>query len=90
MKTRGWSRKLWGVKFSSPFSPGMLLGEAWLGVDQHQPSHRYAPTRALLFCTRAQARAYCAQQDEKYRGRDDCCATWRFQVVRVRETVRLA
>ena len=63
----------------------MLIGSLWLS-----PTSSYAgePTRALLFCTRKAARAYCRMEHAKYAGRTDICTAWRFRPVRVRETVR--
>jgi hypothetical protein len=82
-----WRKTLWGVKFSSPLTPPMLLGAAWHELGRVM---KYAgePTRALLFETREDARAYCSEQRRKNEGRNDCCATWRFKPVRVVETVR--
>lgn len=86
-------RLLWGVTFvgGSVHPEGnapTLLGDGWLTVLP-QPHYDGEPTRTLVFLTRAQARAWCATQYAKYRGREDWCGRWRFRTVRVRETVEV-
>lgn len=86
---KGWCKELWGVQFTGSIKDNkpMLLGTAW-----HE-SGRFAqyagqPTRALLFQTREDARAWCQDQRRKNEGRNDCCAQWRFKPVRVVEIVK--
>ena len=86
---RMWNRKLWGVEFSSPRGKPMLIGSFW--DNNHKPTpYEGEPTRALLFCTRAQARNWCAEMYAEYAKypHGHCCASWRFRPVRVVETVR--
>lgn len=84
---RGWDRSMWGVLFtgSQRGERPMLLGATW---NRPTPAdYDGEPSRALLFKTRATARAWCVGQHEKYRGRTDCCAAWRFRPARVREVI---
>lgn len=76
------TRNLWGVelKGAREEDPPMILGAAWNG-----PSPRHyegEPTRALLFCTREQAREWCRNCRE--RSKD---LGWTFTPVKVRELV---
>lgn len=84
-----WDRLAWGVRFTSSLEERpLLLGEAW--HDEARLRGKAFPgelTRALVFQTRALARAWCQAEQAKYVGRQDCCATWRFRPVRVRERV---
>lgn len=84
--TRWWRQRCWGVMFRGalPTDAPMLLGQAWYAVER---KYLGEPSRALLFQTRAQARQWCAVHQATYRRRQDTCMTWRFSVVRVRETV---
>ena len=88
---RRWDRALWGVHFTGANkneSP-MLIGDLW-ATDLGGSTYPGEPTRALLFCTRAQARAWCAEtllQWRNGRQRDDSVARWMVKPVRVRETV---
>ena len=84
-----WNRKLWGVEFSSAGRSRFLIGSLW--HRDSKESYEGAPTRTLLFCTRAQARAWCAGKNAESAARDstDICRSWHFRPVRVRETVRL-
>ena len=83
-----WVKNLWGVEFtgSMPGDTPTLLGQAWMNP---RPKSQYdgEPTRAMLFCTRKQARAWCRVKMAEYAGRDDCCGKWKFRPVRVAETV---
>ena len=85
-KVRPWRKLLWAVETYSPLSRPHLIGRLW--HDSTPKPYDGEPTRALLFCTRKDARAYCRAEHDKYRGRQDCCADWRFRPVRVLETVR--
>ena len=83
MTDYGWDRLLWGVRFTSPRGPPLLLGEAW---NKIQPKgYAGEPLRVLVFKTRRQAEQWCQKK------RKECsrCRGWRLQVVRVRETVRI-
>ena len=82
-----WRRNLWGVEFRSgrTVDAPLLLGTAW---NKPRPGeYPGEPTRALLFVSRATARAWCKAKLAQYAGRTDSCALWRFQAIRVRETV---
>jgi hypothetical protein len=82
-----WDRTLWGIEFSSGREKVALIGGAWHDamIDSR---FKGEPTRALLFTTRAHARAWCIERMERYNLRPYACAKWRFRPVRVRETVR--
>lgn len=82
-----WKTKLWGVEFTGGRDdPPRLIGRNWMShVDD---PYKGEPTRALLFCTRADARIWCNLKELQYVGRDDVCAKWRFRPVRVVETVK--
>lgn len=86
-----WDRKLWGVMFTGALKADqpMLLGDAW-HQSRGWPKTPDIPSRAMLFMTRAQARQWCSEQHAMNKGRQDCCAKWRFRPVRVRETVKPA
>lgn len=81
-----WDRQLWGVIFRGVDRSDMLIGRLW--HEQMPTPYDGEPTRPLLFATRQAARDWCTREMEKYKGRSDCCADWRFRPVRVRETVR--
>lgn len=88
---RRWDRLLWGVHFigSARDKTPMLIGGLWADDLGGKP-YAGEPTRALLFCTRAQARDWCAETMRKWRDgrhRDDCVTRWALRPVRVRETV---
>ena len=86
MKQTGWDRRLWGVVL---FDSG-LLGTGW-NRDIRESGERYdgAPTRALLFTSRATARDWCVRKHAEYATRPDGdpCRAWRFRAVRVRERI---
>ena len=89
MRAKPWQRLLWGVVFSGDTRDRpMLLGTGWNGPDP--AAYPGEPTRALLFMSRSAARAWCATKQASYAGRTDCCATWRFRPMRVRETIAAA
>jgi hypothetical protein len=87
-----WDRLLWGVEFTGgmPDDPPMLLGKAWSRMHTMNAGLPGEPTRALLFNTRKQARAWCAGRNTEWSERTDSCRKWRVRAVRVRETVRKA
>lgn len=90
---RRWNRLLWGVVFSSGPADreAMLIGGLW-ATDLGGTPYAGEPTRALLFCTRKQAREWCAETMRKWRDgrqRDDIVARWTVRPVRVRETVQV-
>ena len=89
-----WDRLLWGVVFSSGNADreGMLIGGLW-ATDLGGTPYAGEPTRALLFCTRKQAREWCAETMRQWRDgrqRDDIVTRWTVRPVRVRETVQVA
>lgn len=73
-----WIRRLWGVEFSGKLTRPHLIGSLWAA---RASTYHEEPTRALLFCTRKQAREWCKSKNQ-------CCADWRFRPVRVVETVK--
>lgn len=86
-----WNRLLWGVEFTgSRDEPPKLIGDLW-SPNRGVP-HAGEPTRALLFCTRAQARVWCVERSLRWGGRErnDIVSRWRLRPVRVRETVVIA
>lgn len=85
-------RALWAVYFTGASihpqdNAPMLIFGSWHDAMRGGPRYNGEPPRAVLFRTRAAARAWCAEQHAEYKGRRDCCAQWRFRPVRVRETV---
>lgn len=86
-----WRKELWAVEFKGSIEDDkpMLLGSAWHETGRLM---QYAgqPTRALVFQTREDARAWCRYQQRKNAGRNDCCGKWKFKPVKVIETVRKA
>lgn len=81
-----WNRKLWGVELITPNNTTTLIGSGW--IHNNVSHYTGEPTRALLFCTRRQAREWCHGKMQEYAGRKDCCADWRYRAVRVVESVR--
>jgi hypothetical protein len=77
-----WNRNLWGVEMSTARDSPILLGQAW-HTQNHPAFYAGEPTRALLFDTRKQARAWCVQKLSGWIGKG-----WRLTPVRVIETVR--
>ena len=84
-----WDRLLWGIQFSSNRDgfgdPPMLIGGNWHPANK--PRFPGEPSRPILFTSRKLARAWCREEREKYKDRNDTCKHWIFQPVRVRETV---
>jgi len=81
-----WHEKLWGIEFrSSPDGEKMLLGRIWHSTKII--SYDGEPTRALVFCTRKAARAWCRNKMNAYKGQEGVCRKWRFRPIRVIETV---
>lgn len=83
--TKRWDRRLWGVVYASPMARVVrhvddhLIGSLWHATAKS--SYAGEPTRALLFSTRHQARAWCAAQNKTR------SLQWKMRVVKVRETV---
>ena len=77
-----WDRILWGVEFRgrNKEEPPIILGTLW--DDQPRCFHEGEPTRALLFCTRKQARDWCRRSNERDERLD-----WKFIPIKVRERV---
>lgn len=93
LPVRRWDRLLWGVQFTGTLDDDapMLIGGLW-ATDLGGKPYQGEPTRALLFCTRQQARDWCAETLRKWRdGRqpDDIVSRWMVRPVRVRETVQV-
>jgi hypothetical protein len=88
MSRKPWNRLLWGVKFTGSLRDDepMLLGNLWMAGEPVIP-YVGEPTRALLFCTREQARAWCARKMREWQSGDEITRRWRVRAVRVRETV---
>ena len=82
-----WDRKLWAVELHSPRSKPQLLGLLWCGLSE-RTYYDGEPNRLWLWTTRKPATEWARKERAKYAGRSDVCASWRFVVVRVRETVR--
>lgn len=90
---RRWHRLLWGVQFtrSRDDDAPMLIGGLW-----HDEARKFngfyegEPTRALLFCTRREARHWCTDTNRKWQAtKDPIQQRWRVRPVRVRETVQI-
>ena len=77
-----WDRILWGVEFRcrDKDDPPIILGTLWDPVDRS--GHDGEPSRALLFCTRKQARDWCRGRNER-----DAYLNWKFTPIKVRERV---
>lgn len=89
----GWDRMLWGIEFSvsAHDEEPMLIGTLWASDIDRNP-YPGEPTRAMLFCTRKEARAWCARRMAEWREDRPSCdivRRWRMRVVRVRETVQV-
>lgn len=82
-------RLLWSVLFTGadPRVPPVLLSEGWCPARRALPTASGVPTRALLFCTRAQARAWCAERMRTWQQGDHITRAWRVRAVRVSEKV---
>lgn len=90
MKTpRPWSNRKWGVAFIGAMrETPSLLGEGWYKYPNFGQRFDGETSRALMFKTRRQARAWCKAQHAKYEHRNDCCKQWRFRPVRVQELIQ--
>ena len=92
---RRWDKRLWGVLFHGhdKRDQPMLLGAMWHDeARKFEGAYAGEPTRALLFCSRREARTWCSETMEKWRDgrqRDDAVTRWRVEPVRVRETVQV-
>lgn len=87
----GWRPRIsWGVSLRGNDDMPFLIGDRWHRNVVHKPRFEGERPRPLLFETRAQARAWCAEQHARYRGRNDSAGAWRFGVVRVRESWEIA
>lgn len=86
---RRWDRKLWGVAFSNGIRrvAPMLIGESWDSFQKRE-SRPGEPTRALLFTTRAVARAWCRARNRNWKNRNDIVRKWHVMPVRVRESCK--
>lgn len=89
-----WDRNVWGVETVDSRGERHLLGVTWDEgeLERHRAGQirTSGPTRALLFCTRAQARAWCRQRNARWREHNDpTVKVWRARPVRVRETVKV-
>ena len=84
-----WNRYLWGVRFTGSDGRSFLIGSSWHRANNTaNAGYPGEPSRALLFCKRAQARVFCAEQIKAARLTGGVCEKWRYTPVRVRETVR--
>ena len=79
-----WDRILWGVEFRGrdKEEPPIILGTLWHDQPHRRYFHEDEPTRALLFCTRKQARDWCRQSNER-----DGHLDWKYTPIKVRERV---
>ena len=86
-----WHRLLWGVVFTGGMLRDlpMLLGGLWHDeAREFNGFYEGEPTRALLFCTRREARHWCNDTNRKWQAtKDPIQQRWRVSPVRVRETV---
>lgn len=90
--TRQWNRLLWGIDFSTDgrSGPWDLIGDAWVPTESMMP-YPGEPRRALLFCSRQQARDWCSETMARWRDSPmmyEHSRNWIMRPVRVRETVR--
>ena len=74
------ARELWGVVWTAPSGYSVLVDSLLESDCQKRRYYPGEPPRKLLFCTRAQARAWIATHWEKAN----------LRPVRVTETVRVA
>lgn len=82
-----WDRRLWGIEFEPSLKGDkpLLLGSAWFKPTKDQYCSFYGePTRALLFCTRDQARNWCRGKNAEWK---KAGLNWHVSAVRVRELV---
>lgn len=89
---KSWDRYLWGIRFrgADPRDRDLLIGSAW-NDPRAAGHHPDEPTRPMLFCTRAQARSWCAKKMAIYANHPegDILRRWRFTPARVRERVEV-
>ena len=85
-----WNRKLWGVELRGLEAKPLPLGLGWGSDPEIARRIPYAgePSRLWLWTTREPAVEWARKERAKYAGRSDVCASWRFMVVRVLETVK--
>lgn len=77
-------RPLWGVEFKGRTAePPIIIGAMWHSEYRSNAHYKGEPTRALLFCTREQAREWCRERKE--RSKD---LGWKFTPIKVREVVQ--
>jgi hypothetical protein len=89
VKQHRWDRLLWGVRFTGNDRRSFLIGSSWHRANNAaNAGYPGEPTRTLLFCTRAQARTFCAEQIKSAHLTGGVCEKWRYTPVRVREIVR--
>lgn len=84
-----WDRLQWGIVLagSRKDDPPTLVGRTWARDLGGEP-HKGEPTRALLFCTRRQAREWCDTTNAGWRSKPDLIVSrWRVRPIRVRELV---
>lgn len=90
-KSNIWNRRLWGVRFTGSDGRSFLIGNSWHRANNMaNKGYPGEPTRALLFCTRAQARTFCREQRKSAMLTGGVCEKWRYAAVRVRETVKVS
>jgi hypothetical protein len=79
-----WNRQLWGVELirSLKEDKPVILGKAWDRTRSEDTPYKGEPTRALLFCTRSEAREWCRNKQA-----DTAHMRWRFVPIKVREIV---
>jgi hypothetical protein len=67
---------------------GVLIGQSWYPREEAYPGE---PSRALVFRTRALARAWCRDQMAEYAAYPEghVCRAWRVRPVAVRELVEV-
>ena len=81
-----WDNLRWAVDFCG-VNGRHMIGSTWTGIEAS--AHDDEPTRALLFCSRAKARAWVAAENAELKARNDWWGREHsYRVVRVRETVR--
>lgn len=83
------TKPLWGVVLHLPGNKA-FLGSMWHDVVRARPAYPGEPTRRLLFTNRNAARRGCQAQNAEASKRKDSMRRWRYQPVRVVETVRIA
>jgi hypothetical protein len=93
---RPWSRRFWGITLRPvrPSDQPRLIGAVWdvevRDAIAREPRLGQAPSRALLFRTRREARTWCARTQAEYRRaypEGHLCRVWVFRPVRVWERI---